>query len=238
MKNMKRGLYMVIFYTALGRYELRNTVDGRHPVVILNRREYCLSIHEMIIWSSLMWSIHTHDELKKVFYQKEREAHVLGDAGFEDYLARMERRGLIMSGKGYTGVEALYALIARLYIIPLSESLFTKLGAFLHLTFRRRIPFAVTKKIFTNPKLCPKEKSLLSLARQAPLTTDDLIRCVDSGAADISTESKLMAALYPAGIPASGSRNEFTGITSPNRIPVTQAVVNLYLRKQILFEPI
>ena len=229
---------MVTFYTALGRYELRKAGNGRHPIVILNRREYSLSIQEMILWSSLMWSIHTFDELKKIFYQKEREARVLGDADYEDYLARMERRGLLASGKGYTAVEALYALVAKLYIVPLSESLWTRLGAFLHLTFLRRIPFAVTKKIFAAPGLTPDEKHLLSLARQAPLTGEDLIRCVDSRAADISSESKLMAALYPDGIPPDGSRNEFAGITSPNRIPVTQTVVNLYLRKQILFEPI
>ena len=229
---------MVTFYTALGRYELRNAKNSRHPVVILNRQEHSLSIQEMILWSSLMWSIHTFDELKKAFYQKEREARILGDTEYEGCLARMERRGLIAAGKGYTAVEALYSLIARLYIVPLSESLWTKLGAFLHLTFLRRIPFAVTKKVFADPGLTADERRLLSLVRQAPLTGEDLIRCVDSRAADISDESKLMAALYPDGIPATGSRNEFTGMTSPNRIPVTQTLVNLYLRKQILFEPI
>ena len=229
---------MVTFYTSLGRYELRNTENGSHPAIIVNRREFSLTIPEMIIWSTLMWSVHTFDELRKIFHQKEREAHVLGDAEFEDYLTRLERRGLIVSGKGYTAIEALYTLIAKSYIVPLSESLWTKLGAFLHLTFRRRIPFVVTKKIFADPGLSPEEKSLLALARQAVLTTEELIRCVDSKATDISTESKLMAALYPDGIPAAGSRTCFTGLTSPNRIPVTQSVVNLYLRKQILFEPI
>jgi len=229
---------MMIFYTAVGRYELRNTKNGSHPVVILNRQEHYLTIQEMIIWSSLMWSVHTFEELKKVFHQKEREARILGDAEFEDYLTRLERRGLIASGKGYTAIEALYSLVAKLYVIPLSESLWAKASAFLHLTFRRRIPFAVTKKIFADPHLKAEEKSLLILARQAALTTEDLIRCVDSKATDISTESKLMAALYPDGIPDAGSRTCFAGLDSPNRILVTQLVVNLYLRKQILFEPI
>jgi len=227
---------MVTLYTSLGRYELRNTSEGSHPVVILNHREHCLSIQEMIIWSSLMWSVYTYDELQNIFHQKEREAHVLGDAEFDGYLKRLERRGLISSGKGYTAIESLYTLVSKLYVIPLSESLWTKLGAFFHLTFRRHIPFSVTKKIFADPKLRPEEKSLLLLTRQAALTTEDLIRCIDSKATDISDESKLMAALYPDGIPAPGSRNEFTGITSPNRIPVTQTIVNLYLRRQILFE--
>ena len=229
---------MIIFYTAVGRYELRNNQNGSHPVVILNRQEHSLSIQEMIIWSGLMWSVHTFDELKGIFHQKEREVRVLGDADFEDYLTRLERRGLIASGKGYTAIEALYSLVAKLYVIPLSESLWTKASAFLHLTFRRRIPFAVTKKIFADPHLKPEEKSLLTLAKQAALTTEDLIRCVDSNATDISTESKLMVALYPDGIPDAGSRTCFSELTSPNRIPVTQSVVNLYLRKQILFEPI
>jgi hypothetical protein len=163
---------------------------------------------------------------------------VLGDAEFEDYLTRLEQRGLIASGRGYTDIEALYALVAKRYVVPLSESIWTKICAFLHLTFRRGMPFAVTKKIFANPKLNPEERTLLSLSRQAALTTEELIRCVDSNTDDISTESKLMAALYPNEIPAPGSRNCFTGLTSPNRIEVTKTIVNLYLRKQILFEPI
>jgi hypothetical protein len=229
---------MVTFYTALGRYELRKTKEGSHPVVMLNRKEYLLSIQEMIIWSSLAWAVHTYDETSQIFHHKQREARVLGDALFEDYLSRLERRGLVASGRGYTGKEALYALASRLYIVPLNESLWTKLGAFLHLTFKRRMPFSVTRKIFRKPKITAEESSLLALTRQAALTTEDLIRCVDSNAADISTESKLMDALYSDGIPASGSRNCFTGMTSPNRIAVTQAVINLYLRKQIMFEPI
>ena len=229
---------MMTFYTSVGRYELRHTENGSYPVILLSRREYALSIQEMILWSSLMWSVYTFDELRKIFYQKMLEAHAPGDAEFEDYLARLERRGLVKSGRGYSAIEALYALVALLYVVPLSESMWTKFGAFLHLTFRRHIPFAVTKKIFADPKLQPEEKSLLGLARQAPLTTEDLIRCVDSRTSDISTEAKLMAALYPDGIPGPGSRTCFTGMTSPHRISVTQTIVNLYLRKQILLEPI
>ena len=229
---------MVQFYTAVGQYKLRRAANGSYPVVILKQKEYILSIQEMILWSDLMWSVHTFDELRKTFYQKVLEAHVPGDAEYDDYLTRLQRRGLIVSGQGYTAIEALYALVAKFYIIPLTERLWTKLGAFLHLTFRRRISFAVTKKIFKRPKLRPEEKTLLALVRQAALTTEDLIRCVDSGTTDISTESNLMAALYPNGIPSPDSRTCFDGLTSSNRIPVTKAVVNLYLRKQILFEPI
>ena len=178
---------MVTFYTAVGRYELRNGSSGQYPIVISKRKEYILSIQEMILWSSLMWNIHTGSELCKIFYQKEYDAHVLGDAEFEDYLIRLERRGLIVSGCGYTAVEALYMLVSKLYVIPLSESLLTKLGAFLHLTFRRKVPFSVTREIFSLPKLNPDEKRLLSLARQANLTTEELIRCVDNRAKDIST---------------------------------------------------
>ncbi|MDR1630759.1 MAG: hypothetical protein LBS36_11220 [Oscillospiraceae bacterium] len=229
---------MITFYTAVGGYEIRREKNqSSYPVIILNHKEYILSLEEMIIWSSLMWAIHTFDELSKIFYQKEREAHILGDAEFEDYLTRLERRGLVVSGRGYTAAEALYALIAKLYIEPLYEGFFTKLCAFLHLTFRQRIPFAITRKIFVRAKLTPDEKLLLCLARQAALTGEDLVRCVDSQAVDISTERKLMDALYPGGIPQPGSRDDFTGMTSANRIPVTQAVVNLYLQKQIIFKP-
>ncbi|HML26934.1 MAG TPA: hypothetical protein PKC27_09635, partial [Methanomethylovorans sp.] len=84
---------MITFYTAVGRYELRSGKNGnRHPVVILNHKEYTLDLQEMILWSSLIWNIHTMDELKAIFYKKEREAHILGEASFEDYLDGLEKK--------------------------------------------------------------------------------------------------------------------------------------------------
>ena len=229
---------MVTFYAAAGRYKLRRSLEGQHPVVILRDKEYALDIWEMILWSSLMWRVLNFDELHKEFYAKEREAHVLSDISLEGYLKRLQQRGLVVSGRGYTAGEALFALVAKLYVFPLREGLLTKLAAFLHLTFDRKIPFAVTRKIFAPPHMAPMEQRLFALAEQALLTTEELIRCVDGNATDISTERKLLTALYPDGPPAPDEGSCFDYALSPNRLKVTEAVVNLYLQKLILLEPI
>jgi hypothetical protein len=229
---------MVTFFAAAGRYELRRTPEGQYPVVILRDREFALDIQEMILWSSLMWSVLTFDGLRRAFYRKEREAHVLGDSSLEGYLRRMRQRGLVVSGRGYTAEEALYDLVAKLYVFPLREGLFTKLAAFLHLTFDRKIPFAVTRKIFSPPRMVPMEQRIFTLAEQALLTTEELVRCVDGNVMDISTEQKLLTAMYPNGAPTPNEGVCFDYALSPNRLQVTEAVVNLYLQKLILFEPV
>jgi len=229
---------MVTFYAAAGRYELRHAPEGQYPVVILRDKEYGLDIWEMILWSSLMWRVLNFDELHREFYAKEREAHVLSDISLEGYLKRLRQRGLVVSGRGYTAVEALYDLVGKLYVFPLREGFLTKLAAFLHLTFERKVPFAVTRKIFAPPRMTPMEQRLFTLAEQARLTTRELIRCVDGGVTDISTERKLLTALYPDGPPAPSEDVNFDYALSPNRLKVTEAVVNLYLQKLVLFEPL
>jgi len=229
---------MVTFFAAAGRYELRRTPEGQYPVVILREEEHMLGIQEMILWSSAMWSVLTYDELLREFGRKEREAHVLGDVSFDGYLKRLMQRGLIVSGRGYTAAEALYALVAKLRVFPLREGLPVKLAAFIHLTFERKLPFASTRKIFAPPRMTPLKQQVFALSEQALLTTEELIRLVDGQIMDISTEHKLLAALYPDGPPIPESGVNFDYALSPNRLKVTEAVVNLYLQKRFLLEPI
>lgn len=83
-------------YTAIGKYEFRKDKDGNKlPVIIAEEKEYTLDIWEMTHWSSLIWNIHTHDEITKIFYKKEREIHVLGELSCETYIDRLESKGLL-----------------------------------------------------------------------------------------------------------------------------------------------
>ena len=75
----------------------------------------------------------------------------------------------------------------------------------------------------------------MALARQELLSTAELIKCVEMGVSDISTTQKLMDALY--------DDEDTTSFNMPikmrsaeSRETVTMAVVNLYLRKQIIFQ--
>lgn len=227
---------MITFYTAVGRYEMRNGKNGnRHPVVILNHKEHILDLQEMIIWSSSMWMIHTLDELRAIFYKKEREAHMIGEASFEDYLDRLEKKGLIVSGRDYVGIDALYNLLSKLYIVPVTGGLATKVGAFFHLTFLRGIPFRVTKNIFRKDKLTNDEKLVLALSQQTLLSTAELIKCVHKGATDLTSNDKVMDTLYDDEITTCENIGIFSRFYAQQK-PVLQAVSNLYLKKLIMFE--
>ena len=75
----------------------------------------------------------------------------------------------------------------------------------------------------------------MALSRQALLSTAELIKCAEVGARDISTDEKLMDALYNDDDITSDNIADMM-LTAKSREWVTVAVANLYLRKQIIFE--
>lgn len=223
-------------YTAIGKYEFRRDKDGNKlPVIIAEEKEYTLDIWEMILWSSLIWNIHTHDEITKIFYKKEREVHVLGELSCETYIDRLESTGLIVSGHGITAADALHDLLSKLYVIPVTANFFTKSAAFLHLTFMKHMPFEVTKHIFDKPQFSAAEAKVMKLAGQNRLSVGELIKCVECGVVDVSTNDKLMDSLYDDDITTYKNIGTlFRTCDSCN--PVLEAVASLYLNKQIVFE--
>ena len=223
-------------YTAIGKYEFRKDTDGHKvPVIVAEDKEYTLDIWEMILWSSLIWNIHTHDEITKIFYKKEREVHVLGELSCETYIDRLESTGLIVSGHGITAVDALHDLLSKLYVIPVTANFFTKSAAFLHLTFVKRIPYKVTKHIFDKPQFSAAEAKVMKLAGQNRLSVGELIKCVECGVVDVSTNDKLMDSLYDDEITTYKNIGTlFRTCDACN--PVLEAVATLYLNKHILFE--
>ncbi len=223
-------------YTAIGKYEFRRDADGNKlPVIIAEEKEYTLDIWEMILWSSLIWNIHTHDEITKIFYKKEREVHILGELSCETYIDRLESTGLIVSGHGITAADALHDLLSKLYVIPVTANFFTKSAAFLHLTFMKRIPYKVTKHIFDKPQFSAAEAKVMKLARQNRLSVGELIKCVECGIVDVSTNDKLMDSLYTDDITTYKNIGTLFR-TCDTCNPVLEAVATLYLNKHILFE--
>ena len=223
-------------YTAIGKYEFRKDKAGNKlPVIIAEEKEYTLDIWEMILWSSLIWNILTYDEITKVFYKKEREVHVLSDLSCDTYIDRLENAGLIVSGHGITAADALHDLLSKLYVIPVTANFFTKGAAFLHLTFMKHIPYKVTKHIFDKPQFSASEEKVMKLAAQNRMSVGELIKCVECGIVDVSTNDKLMDSLYTDDITTYKNIGTlFRTCGSCN--PVLKAVVTLYLNKHILFE--
>lgn len=226
---------MMKFYTAVGQYRLLRDGRGRpYPAVIKERQEFCLSIEEMILWASSLWRIHTYDELEKLFYQKESEAHILV-ADFDAYLSRLENRGLIVSGRDITAEGALYDLLSRLSVVPLKVSFTSRIAAFIRLCAVRKMPLSVAKNIFRRIPMTEPEKRVLKLTGQYRLSAAELIACFDNGVYAIATEQQLVNAVYGDHPPAKVNLKA-QAYCSDNRRAVITAIANLYLKQAILLQ--
>ena len=93
----------------------------------------------------------------------------------------------------------------------------------------------VTKKLFQKDRRNANERQIYQLSRQALLSTAELIKCVEYDIRTIHSESQLMDALYADSITTSDNIADMVRPLSCCR-PVLQAVANLYLRRQIIFE--
>lgn len=95
---------MIRLYTAVGTFKF-----NKHglPTIVCADREYGLTSMELVLWSCLSFRILTYDELRKEFYEKERELHVLSEEEFDQYLNRLLQRKLVVCGEDYVGVDAL-----------------------------------------------------------------------------------------------------------------------------------
>lgn len=226
---------MIQFYTAIGRYALREADGKKIPVVVLREgREYALDDQEQIVWFSLLWQIHTLDELRTVYRKWMQQTHTCGESLLDDCLDRMEAKGLITHGRDYVGIDAVYQLLSPLLIIPAPESLYGQWNAFRHLR-SKGVPLSDAKQVFQ--RVTKAEKRVLHLVQNQVLSTSEVIQCVEKGIHTVKTEEDILNALYSDEITTSDN----IGIVSrfsTEQLPVLQAVVNLYLKKQILFEKV
>ena len=139
------------------------------------------------------------------------------------------------SGTGETGFEALYDLLGGLYVTPLSESLPLRLATFLKLTVLKGVFISKARELFRRDRPNKQEAQVIALSRQALLSTAELVKCAEVGAKDISTDEKLMDALYNDDDTTSDNIVDMM-LTAESRERVTVAIANLYLRKQIIFQ--
>ena len=83
----------------------------------------------------------------------------------------------------------------------------------------------------------PLPAGLQPVHRLGLLSTAELIKCAEAGAQDISTDEKLMDALYNDDFTTSDNIADMM-LTAKSREDVTMGIANLYLQKQIIFERI
>lgn len=223
-------------YTAVGKFHIKGSVGGmRCPLVTLGGREFILDMQEMTLWTILNWRILTEEEIYLLYEKKVQETGFLSSRSAEEYVRRLVQRGLIAKGIGDTGADALYDLLSELYVIPISENLFLRVISFIRLTFFSRIPYSVTKRIFSKDKRSDSEKKVMRLANQAVLSTAEIIKCIDQNVLTFATDEDLLDVLYHDDYTTSDNI-AYSVRFLPQCRPVITSVANLYLRKQIIFE--
>lgn len=222
------------YYAALGHFRRKTDGQGQtYPVILINQKEHIVDIQEMAVWTILNWRFLRLEQVEAKYEQMVKDLQPACRT-LDVCLNRLETRGLIARGTGDTDFEALYDLLGELYVVPISESLSLRLLTFGKLLLDG-VPFALAKQLFQKDKPNEREAQVMALSRQALLSTAELIKCAEVGATDISTEEKLMDVLIDNDYTTSDSI-AFEMLQAEQRVPITIAVANLYLRKQIVFE--
>ncbi len=222
------------YYTAVGHLHRKTDRAGRtYPVILVNQEEHVVDIQEMTVWAVLNWRFLRLEQIEMKYNQMERDLPPARRT-LDTCLNRLEMRGLIARGVGDTDFEALYDLLGGLYVVPISESLPLRLAAFGKLLLDG-VPFAKARQLFQKDRPTQREAQVMALSRQALLSTAELVKCAEAGATDVSSDEKLMEVLIDNDYTTSDSI-AFEMLEAKERIPVTMAVANLYLRKQIVLE--
>ena len=108
---------MITFYAAVGCYRIK-TEDGRKTAYIQKLGKYHeISVPEFAIWSALLWQVMTYEELKAA-YEEIMTHQTQPVPDFDQLLKLLLKRKLVISGVGYTGVDALYRMLADAFVVP------------------------------------------------------------------------------------------------------------------------
>ena len=175
------------YYTAVGHFRRRTNEGGQsYPVIIVSRQEYPVDIQEMAVWSILSWQLLNLAQIKEKYEQLAKELPPMEQRTLDMCLTRLQMRGLVSAGTGDTDFEAIYDLLGGLYVVPLAESLPLRLAAFLKLICGG-IPFSKARQLFRQDKPDERERQVMELARQALLSTAELIKCAEVGVRDGSS---------------------------------------------------
>ena len=227
---------MKMLYTAVGIFKLKNQGKNNvYPTVILSGNECRLDVQEMMIWSALNWRITDDKKLYTYYSEQAKKSGVVFSRSYTDTLNRLIVRGLVASGCGENSEEALYDLISGLYIIPLYQSPFIRIISFLRMVFIFKLPYEKAKVLFERDKKNKNERRIMKLAFSAPMSTAEMVKCIDKNIDFILNEDDVVEFLYDDKFTTSENIAESVRGLSSVRTVLT-AVSNLYLRRQILFE--
>lgn len=230
---------MLTLYTAIGRLKIKRDEPGHPvPVVINNKKEYQLSEHELILWSCLAFQILQIYELEKSYDNRLKASaslkNMANPSPFSYYLNRLLLRNLIVKGDGLTGVDALYRLLGKLHIQPVSDRFSVRLFTCIQLCLEGKIKIHDFGRHLKKEKCKPMEETVLELIKATDLTTAELLTCVEQGAT-AKNPKEVWNLLYENTDETYESLAEEAQLLHI-QYPVLQAIGNLYLNKQISFQ--
>lgn len=225
---------MVKLYTAVGRFEAKLKPGGKIPTVTVNMKEVELQPEEMILWSCLVWNIATREEARSAFRKKALEYGIATER-FDAVLERLQIRHLVVSAEADRGDEALYKLLANLYVIPMTSSFFVKVKAFFRLVLQDHVPVSVAKIVFRRETYTEMEKKVLYLATQTHLSCAEILKCIEENVTDLSSNEKVLTALYDDDYSTCDNLGWFMHFYD-NHKNILEAIATLYLNRNVIFD--
>ena len=222
-------------YTALGHFRCRHDSGGRrYPVILMDHHEFGMDPQEMTLWTALCWRLTDRQRAEDFYEQLSNGMELFPRRSFSDCLDRLVTRGLVAKGSGTTDFDVLYDLLGGLYVVPISSSFPLKVVTFLKLLRSGTAP-ALAATLFRRDRRTEPERCVMVLSGHTPLSTAELVRCAECGVPDTASGPQMLDLLY--GDQETTSDNIVSEMrTAACCRPVTAAVANLYLRKQIIFE--
>ena len=222
---------MVEYFATKGKLILKNN----EPVVFTDGSEKSFLQEELILWTTLHWNFLNKQSLEEAFKTKMKRHHINTDTSFEETLNRLRMRGLIVSKSDYLASDALYNLIKDLYVVPLgTTTILKRMIAFIYLIFIKGMSFHKCKEVAENFKVSDFEKRIIKFSKKFKVTVAELIRINERDLWNIISEDEIVPLAYEE-----NENMNSLGISirfSESKIKVTEAIVNLYLKKQIVFE--
>ncbi len=223
-------------YTAVGRFERRMDVNGiPYPTVLLSGKEYMLDVQETIVWTCLNWRILRREEIQDHYAKWIEGRSCTANRSLEACVNRLVTRGLVVEGSGETEYDALYDLLSAMYIVPVGNNFFLRLFTTCKVMLLLRKPLNAVRFLFKSQKCSNTEKTVLRLSKRIPLSTAEVIRCVEMGIQRLPNNEAVMESIYADRDTTSDNIADLVKPADCTKEVIT-AVANLYLRQQVVFD--
>ncbi|MBQ3554161.1 MAG: hypothetical protein IJA08_05720 [Clostridia bacterium] len=221
---------MVEYFVTKGKLVVRNS----EPLIVADGETKALTKAEFILWTSLHWNILNKASLEEEFNRRIKKYGLYRDVSFEQTLNRLKTRDLVASKSDYLAVDALYNLVKELYVVPLGTVNVFKKAMMLGVMLINGVPFDKCRETMDGFNLNCLEKQIVVFSKRLKVSGAELIRISDKDLWEIKSEDDIVPLAYEEheDLDSIGNFTRF----SKDKNKVLEAIVNLYLKKQIVFE--